>query len=516
VGIGTTAPTEALEVAGNVRVAGNVVATGSIMGAGTASSFTAIPTGTAAGQGSLFVNPASAPADNTLFGVALGGAARFRVDAEGDATFTGDIAANNLTLSGAINGGFRVLATTGTPNIIGGFSGNFVSANVRGATIAGGGQTGSFGPNRVEDDYGTVGGGRNNRAGDAADLFSGAEATVGGGSRNTASGSQSTIGGGASNTASGSQSTIGGGSSNTASGGNSTIAGGFGNSAGADAVVGGGDLNAASALWATIPGGRSNTASGQYSFAAGRRAQANHNGAFVWGDSADADVTSAGNNEFVVRATGGVRFVADPGATGTPTLLMTVSSGGTVTAAAFVGDGSGLTNLPGGGITNVIAGSGLTGGGASGPVTLSVDSSVARTNIANNFSGDQTVIGSVQANGVVTGIAGLAAGGGAAITNSDNVAQTAGGPLVITLLAGPASAFSGGQCITRSIAAPGATTSMAVVISPAGNPSTNGLSNVIWTAFVPSNGNVTAQFCKIGMSLAQPVANQNFNVRVLQ
>jgi len=103
VGIGTTAPTEALEVAGNVRVAGNVVATGSIMGAGTASSFTATPTGAGVGQGSLFVNPGSAGADQTLFGVAVGGAQRFRVDTEGDVfgaggAFSGATTATNSAI----------------------------------------------------------------------------------------------------------------------------------------------------------------------------------------------------------------------------------------------------------------------------------------------------------------------------------------------------------------------------------------------------------------------------------
>jgi hypothetical protein len=55
-----------------------------------------------------------------------------------------------------------------------------------------------------------------------------------------------------------------------------------------------------------VPGGYLNTAQGNHSFAAGRSAKANHQGAFVWGDSTAADVASTANNQFIVRAVGGV------------------------------------------------------------------------------------------------------------------------------------------------------------------------------------------------------------------
>ena len=45
---------------------------------------------------------------------------------------------------------------------------------------------------------------------------------------------------------------------------------------------------------------------GRTAFAAGYRAKANHWGSFVWGDSTDADFASTGNNQFLIRATGGV------------------------------------------------------------------------------------------------------------------------------------------------------------------------------------------------------------------
>jgi hypothetical protein len=63
----------------------------------------------------------------------------------------------------------------------------------------------------------------------------------------------------------------------------------------------------------TVGGGISNEASADYSFAAGRRAKADNPGAFVWADSTDADFSSTANNQFAVRANGGVRLVGSTG-----------------------------------------------------------------------------------------------------------------------------------------------------------------------------------------------------------
>ena len=242
---------------------------------------------------------------------------------------------------------------TTSPNLIGGYNGNSVTAGVVGGTIGGGGASGNT--NRVTDDYGTVGGGLNNQAGDNAGTTSGAphatvgggygnvasheDVTIGGGYGNTASGFRSTIGGGTlneatgawttvaggalniasgendtigggyHNTASGGFATIGGGYGHTASGGSATIGGGYQNTASADvAVVGGGLLNTAGDYGATVPGGVDNVAQGDYSFAAGQRAKANHHGSFVWADSTDADFASQRRDQFRVRASGGARF----------------------------------------------------------------------------------------------------------------------------------------------------------------------------------------------------------------
>ena len=151
-------------------------------------------------------------------------------------------------------------------NVIGGSSANSVTAGVSGATIGGGG--GIMAPlpleNRVTDDWGTVGGGMANTAGDnAGGTNERAFATVGGGLANTASGYAAT--------------------------------------------VGGGNLNSASGGYATVPGGAGNSAAGDYSFAAGNGAQANNAGCFVWADSTSFPYVACNNdNRFIARASGGV------------------------------------------------------------------------------------------------------------------------------------------------------------------------------------------------------------------
>ena len=52
--------------------------------------------------------------------------------------------------------------------------------------------------------------------------------------------------------------------------------------------------------------GNYTTASGSYSTAMGRRAKAEHDGTFVWGDDTDADFSSTAPDQFLVRADGGV------------------------------------------------------------------------------------------------------------------------------------------------------------------------------------------------------------------
>ena len=163
--------------------------------------------------------------------------------------------------------GLYTQQTGASPNLIGGYSGNSVGPSVIGATISGGGGSGSV--NSATEHYATVGGGLGNTASGGGglgfclcgeDCFSDSDclifcgfpnpcirgvATVGGGGANTASGSASTVGGGGLNTASGSHSTVGGGFGNTASGNLSSVSGYRNIASGDQSTVGGGLQNIA-------------------------------------------------------------------------------------------------------------------------------------------------------------------------------------------------------------------------------------------------------------------------------
>lgn len=283
VGIGTISPTERLDVDGNVRAAGTIVSGNSI----------------------------------TIDGLT------------DEIRSSGSLALH--TMSGAA---LRIVDDPNCPNIIGGHPLNAVAPGILGATISGGGSSNN--ENRVNQNFCTVGGGRNNEAGGVASNDN--DATVAGGRNNFAMGNDSVIGGGvgniaddiatvsggAGNSATGLCSTIGGGGPNVASGSDSTVSGGSANGAlGAASSIGGGNANTAAGSFSTVPGGRAVVAGGNYSLAAGRRAKVRtaaqsgdsdgDNGTFVWADSTDADFTSTGPDQFLIRASGGVGIGdADP------------------------------------------------------------------------------------------------------------------------------------------------------------------------------------------------------------
>jgi hypothetical protein len=252
----------------------------------------------------------------------------------------------------------RVENSGTSPNFVGGFSGNSVGANVYGATLSGGGQPGNI--NSADAICSTIGGGYGN-----AIRTNAASSTIGGGALNGigTNAHSSVIGGGAGNNvaANAAYGTIAGGVNNNigTNSGQGTIGGGWTNTIGANssrAAIAGGEMNkigtncyastigggtgntiADNSDLATIPGGGLNYA-GHYAFAAGLRARASHNGTFVWGDTSTGDViASTGNNQFLIRAAGGVGI-----GTNNPQSALHVN--GTVTATAFSGDGAGLTS----------------------------------------------------------------------------------------------------------------------------------------------------------------------------
>ena len=92
------------------------------------------------------------------------------------------------------------------------------------------------------------------------------------------------------------------------------MAGGGDNIAsGSFAGIGGGFQNLAAGSAAMIPGGAYNVAAGNYSFAGGYKAEAIHNGSFVWSDfdSAEPPLQSTGPNQFIIDAAGGVGIGTD-------------------------------------------------------------------------------------------------------------------------------------------------------------------------------------------------------------
>ena len=192
--------------------------------------------------------------------------------------------------------------TDGERSVIGGGTGN--NAQGEHSTISGGNN------HITEGDFGTISGGEGH-------LTHGAYATVGGGQNNQVYASYGTIGGGGSESSNNANiielnahwATISGGDHHNISGAFGTIGGGYYNSVSKEhGTVSGGALNHASGSAAAVPGGTNNSAQGQNSFAAGTNALAQHKGSFVWSDSQPSIFASGADNQFAVRATGGVYF----------------------------------------------------------------------------------------------------------------------------------------------------------------------------------------------------------------
>jgi hypothetical protein len=239
--------------------------------------------------------------------------------------------ANNATNIYATVGGGADNTAGGVSSMVGGGNNNIASGP--GSFVGGGGYDGfTYAGNTASGDASTVGGGIDNQAMNYYATVGGGEvntadgidstvgggvnnqatnlsATVGGGEDNTAGGGESTVGGGGGNQAMNDYATVGGGVENTASGGASTVGGGYDNNANnQSATIGGGTDNTAGGGFSTVPGGYWNVAAGTYSFAAGQQAHANNQGAFVWADSQNGTYSSWANDQFCIRAQGGVQL----------------------------------------------------------------------------------------------------------------------------------------------------------------------------------------------------------------
>ncbi len=202
--------------------------------------------------------------------------------------------------------GLRMVPFSGTVSLVAGDSMNFAAAAAAGVVIAGGGD--ALSNQEAYGHFSTIGGGLNNRVGFPGQLPNlGLGMTVAGGHNNVVLDAGGTIGGGESNRTMGWSATVGGGSNNSAMQTAATVGGGAYNEAtGWRSVVAGGFDNEASGEFSAVPGGDWNRAQGDYSFAAGRRAVAEHDGSFVWGDSTDEDTRSQHPDQFKIRANGGV------------------------------------------------------------------------------------------------------------------------------------------------------------------------------------------------------------------
>ncbi len=307
--------------------------------------------------------------------------------------------------------------TTAGANIVFGMPDNFIDPDAISSTIAGGGSGdlpgGYGGANRILGAYGFIGGGAGNVAGLPTFFFldplSGIGAFVGGGLNNLALAGGSTVSGGLGNSAQDSNATVGGGIGNIASGANSfvgggnanqasaplaVVAGGSGNSASSSgAAVGGGSGNVASNSFASVGGGSDNIASGQYaaigggsdnissgtfgvvpggqlnsakgnnSLAAGTRAKANHAGAFVWADTTPADFASMADNQYLIRAAGGVGINKNNPTSNTLDVNGDIKFSGTIAGKVVRSDVAGGQRIISGvvsGAGSIVSGSGFS------------------------------------------------------------------------------------------------------------------------------------------------------------
>ena len=301
-----------------------------------------------------------------------------------------------------------------SPSVIGGYSGNGVTVGVAGATIPGGGSPGLT--NRVTDDYGTVGGGHDNIAGDGqGSTFDSGAATVGGGQTNAANNVYASVGGGVGNTAGGMSSTVGGGDSNAASANHAAIGGGLANRVTDDVgTVAGGQNNLAGddagtaddARYATVGGGNSNSAGGIQSTVGGGYSN----------DAGGDDATVGGGHD---NAGSGDSATIAGGWTNTASgNASTVGGGNTNTA-------SNQSATVGGGANNVAGGDQATVGGGGGNAASGVSATVGGGDANTAGGGSNATVGGGHGN-TASGSDATVGGGNTNSASADGAAVCGG------------------------------------------------------------------------------------------
>ena len=286
---------------------------------------------------------------------------------------------------------FRFEPNATSPNLIGGYSGNWITSGVYGSTLSGGGAADYL--NRVTDAYGSIMGGFGNQAGNGDSNIENARGTtVSGGAYNIASGPISAISGGASNTASGGHSAIAGGYYNFASGDRSTIGGGYYNAAsGGYSAISGGSYNTASADYATVSGGgpsnesdptnTNNKATDEYCTVGG--GSANQAG------NADLDTTNAP----IATVAGGHHNIASgEGSAISGGAYNIASAEGSAISGGFSNTASGTVSAIGGGSLNTASGGDSAIGGGYHNTASGGHSAIAGGYV-NTASGADSAIG---------------------------------------------------------------------------------------------------------------------------
>ncbi len=421
------------------------------------------------------------PADSANF---IGGSPANIVDATvqgaviaggGTTNFSGSASSNHISSSfSSIGGGSGNWIQSGADHsFIGSGWNNMIMANVYQSVIVGG-----FG-NVMLGQYSVIAGGSQNTNGSLYAAIGGGldnyiqnsspHSTISGGENNLImSGAfNATIGGGLNNliwpdqgaTISGGEANfilglayyavIGGGHDNTNSAQCGTIAGGLDNNINAvfGNSIGGGVGNNVGGIGSTIPGGYNNVVNGNYSFAAGQQAQATNDGTFVWADSHNSTFSSTANDQFSVRAQGGVRFVTGgAGMTldGNPVLTgggSFIAGSGNTNGSSYVAIGGGLDNY----VQNASQYSTIGGGNNNLIMAASFDSTIGGgyKNLISGSAYDSTIAGG-NGNVVLGACRGAVIGGGYNNTNgAANIGTVAGG--MNNLMIGIGNTIGGGS-----------------------------------------------------------------------